>query len=134
MDSQNCGTGPSQHSGRFIDPDPGFRPQQAHTGFTAAEPLVALRSWFSDAKMALPTLMTLNNALQPDSRQGRTDPMEVWAAIAAKFSGTLNKPDEEPGVAMAKHFSGSAEAGRDDLGADSTCTSCLLSGRGGLRI
>jgi len=64
--------------------------------------------------------------------------MEVWAAIAAKFSGTLNKPDEEPGVAMAKNFSGSAgksvtaEAGRDDLRADST--SCLLSGRGGLRI
>ncbi len=48
--------------------------------------------------------MTLNNALQPDSRQGGTDPMEVWAAIAAKFSGTLNKPDEEPGVAMAKTF------------------------------
>ncbi len=62
--------------------------------------LVALRSWFSDAKMAttaLPTLKTLNNALQPDSRQGGTDPMEVWAAIAAKFSGTLSKPDEEPG-------------------------------------
>ncbi len=64
--------------------------------------------------------------------------MEVWAAIAAKFSGTLNRPDEEPGGGHGETFSGSpgksvaAEAGRDDLRADST--SCLLSGRGGLRI
>jgi hypothetical protein len=37
-----------------------------HGGST---PLVALRSWFSDAKMAttdLLTLMTLKNALHPD--------------------------------------------------------------------
>ncbi len=65
--------------------------------------------------------------------------MEVWAAIAAKFSGTLNTPPyEELGMAMAKNVSGSAgksvtaEAGRDNCWADST--SCLLTGRGGLRI
>jgi hypothetical protein len=128
-DAQNFCSGPSQHAGRFADPDPGFRPQQAHTGFAAAAPLAALRSWFPlliampDAMMAttdLPTLMTLNNSLKPDPRQGGTDPMEVWAAMAAKFSGSLNKPDEEPGVAMARTLAAlrenplTVEAGRDD--------------------
>jgi hypothetical protein len=97
--------------GGYADPDPGFRPQQAHPGFAAAAPLPALRAWFPllqampDAMMVstdLPTLMALNNSLRPDPRQGASDPMEVWAAMAAKFSSSLSKQDDEPGVAMAR--------------------------------
>jgi len=93
------------------DPDPGLRPQQAHPGFAAAAPLAALRAWFPllqampDAMMIatdLPTLMALNTSLRPDPRQGSSDPMEMWAAMAAKFSSSLGKPDDEPGVAMAR--------------------------------
>ncbi len=111
--AQNLGTGPSQHAGRYADPDPGFRPQQAYTGITLASPLAALRSWFPllmampDAMMAttdLPTQMTLNNSLKPDPRQGGDGPDGGVGSHDAKFSGSLNKMDKEPGT---------VEAGRD---------------------
>ncbi len=50
----------------------------------------------------LPTLMALNTSLRLDPKQGSSDPMEVWAAMAARFSSSLSKPDEDPGVAMAR--------------------------------
>jgi hypothetical protein len=50
----------------------------------------------------LPTLMALNTSLRPDPTQGSSDPMEVWAAMAARFSSSLSKPDDEPGVALAR--------------------------------
>ena len=111
------------------DPDPGFRPPQAHAGFAGAAPLAALRAWFPlltampDAMLIgtdLPTLMTLHNSLKPDPRQGASDPMDMWAAMAAKYSSSLSKPDEEPGVAMAKTLASlrenptSVAAGLDD--------------------
>jgi hypothetical protein len=51
----------------------------------------------------LPTLMALKTSLlRLDPRQGSSDPIEVWAAMAARFSSSLSKPDDEPGVAMAR--------------------------------
>ncbi len=95
----------------LADPDSGFRTQQAHPGFAAVAPLAGLCAWFlllqampNDMMIAtdLPTLMALNISLRLDPRQGSSDPMEMWAAMAARFSSSLSKPDDEPTVAMAR--------------------------------
>jgi hypothetical protein len=50
----------------------------------------------------LNTLMALNSSLRPDPRQDSGATMEMWAAMASKFAAPVNKPEDEPGVAMAR--------------------------------
>ncbi len=92
----------------LADPDSGFRTQQAHPGFAAVAPLAGLCAWFlllqampNDMMIAtdLPTLMALNTSqLRLDPRHGSSDSTELWEAMAARFSSSLSKPDDEPGV------------------------------------
>jgi hypothetical protein len=55
----------------------------------------------------LNTLLALNRSLNP-SPQAASDPMaqaaEVWAAAAAKLSGSVQRQEDEPGIAMAKNL------------------------------
>ncbi len=57
----------------------------------------------------LAILIALQKSLQPTVQQGSSDPMsvasqsaEMWAAAAARISGSLQKPDEDPAIMMAK--------------------------------
>jgi hypothetical protein len=113
-------------------PDPG-RSQQFAAPNQQAASVAALRTWFPllhampDDMMAatdLATLMVLNKSLQPAAQQGPLDPMsqaaELWAAAAAKITGSVQRQEDEPGIAMAKNLEAlrlnplQIPAGRDD--------------------
>jgi hypothetical protein len=98
------------------NPDPGQRAQPGPTQATAS--VVTLRGWFPfltnmpDEMLVatdLVTLIALQNSLQPTVQRGSSDPMsvasqaaEMWAAAAARISSSLQKPDEDPAIMMAK--------------------------------
>lgn len=98
------------------NPDPGRRAQPGPTQATAS--VATLRGWFPlltnmpDEMLVatdLATLIALHKSLQPIVQQGSSDPMsvasqaaEMWAAAAAKISGSLHKPEEDPAIMMAK--------------------------------
>jgi hypothetical protein len=78
----------------------------------------------------LATLIALQKSLQPTVQQGSADPMSVaseaadmWAAAAARISGSLQKLDEDPAIMMVKTL----ESLRSNLvavaaGLDDRCT------------
>jgi hypothetical protein len=93
-----------------VDPDTGYGPQPAPPGLSVAAPLQVMGEWFPllsgmpDMMMVntdLNTLIAQHSLLCPDPRQDPTSAMEMWAAMATKFSAPASKEDES-GVAMAK--------------------------------
>jgi len=81
----------------------------------ATATVAALRGYFPLLSMMpdemlvatdLGTLMELNKSQQPAPTQAVGDPMSqaavMWAEAAARITGSFQKPDEEPGIMMAK--------------------------------